>query len=148
MSRGMGGYVARVELDGLVNSGQNGFDPNVESQMALSYEFIPVGPGSLEIAPPTECQEQLTGGSAYPLMDGATDLVFTQDAMFYKVKASMEEAQTFYRARMSEKGWTLTDDTGSETVSIATLEFNKGGEIVVVNVATEADGVSVTVAKK
>jgi hypothetical protein len=143
-----GGYVARVELDGLVNSGQNGFDPNVESQMTLSYTFIPVASGSLEISAPAECQEQLTGGGPYPLMDDATDLVFTQDAMYYKVNVPIEEALTFYRARMIEKGWSLTNDTGNEAVSLATLEFNKGSETVLVNVASEAEGVSVTVNKK
>ena len=143
-----GGYIARVEIDGLVNSGQNGFDPNVESQIALSYTFIPVQDGSLDITPPAECQEQLTGGNAYPLMDGAADLVFAQDALFYNVNASLDDALAFYRARMIEKGWTLTNDNSSDTASTATLEFSKGSESVLVSIVAQGENVSVTINKK
>ena len=143
-----GGYIVRIEMNGTVNTAENGFDLNTETQVSLNYTFIPVEDGSLNIVPPAECAEQLAGGSDYPVMDGASGLVSMQDTVFYTVNASLDEVLNFYRTKMAEDGWTLTNDVGGGTVSFATLEFSKDVESVEVNAITTGDGISVTITKK
>jgi len=143
-----GGYAARVEIDGKVNTGQNGFDPNIESQMNLTYTFIPVKNGSIKIEAPTECQDQLSGNGTFPQMKDATGLVYTQKGLYYEVNVTRDEALNFYRARMIEKGWSLTNDSDGASNTITTLEFTKGSENVAITVEIKGEGVSVAVVKK
>ena len=143
-----GGYIVRIEMNGTVNTAENDFDPNTETQVSLNYTFIPVEDGTLLITPPAECEEQLSGGSEYPVMEGASELFSMQDTMFYTVNASLEEVLDFYRTAMSEDGWTLSNEMGGGSVSFATLEFTKDGESVEVNAITTGEAVSVTVMKK
>jgi len=143
-----GGYIVRFEMSGTVNTPENEFDPNTETQVAMDYTFIPFEDGSLVISPPTECADQLAGGSNYPVMDGASDLTSMQDMVFYTVDASLEEVQDFYRTKMVEEGWTLTKDVGGGTISFATLEFPKDGVTVEVGAVTTGDGVAVNITKK
>ena len=143
-----GGYVARVEIKGTVNTGQNGFDPTIESEISLNYTFVPVEDGSLEIAPPAECEQQLAGGGTFPLMDGATDLVSTTDVVYYNVEASLDEVSNFYRTRMVEDGWAITNDNSGESASAATMEFSQGDRIVVVDAIVQGGKVIVTLQGK
>lgn len=82
------------------------------------------------------------------MIDGATDLVYAQDELFYNVNASIDEALNFYHARMIEKGWSLTNESRIETTSTATLEFSKGNAGVVVGIVAQGESVSVTINKK
>lgn len=143
-----GGYIVRIEFVGTSKTGEMDFDPDAETQMSMSYTFIPVEDGSLVITPPDACAEQLAGGSKYPVMDGASDLISMGDTVFYTVNASLEEVQNFYRTKMVEDGWTLVDDVGGGSISFATLEFSKDGEAVEVSAITTGEGVSVTITKK
>lgn len=143
-----GGYIARVELTGKLNSGQNGFNPNVESQITLNYTFVPVKGGTLEIAAPAECEDQLAGGGAYPLMDGAAGLVSTPNMLYYTVDAPLDEALNFYRTRMAEDGWTIKSDTGGNSDAFANIEFVKGNEGVAVNFMAQGERLTITLQPK
>lgn len=143
-----GNYIVRIEMNGTVNTAENGFDPNTEAQVSLNYTFIPVEDGSLNIVPPTECADQLAGSSDYPVMDGASGLISMEDTVFYTVEASLDEVLDFYRTTMPEDGWEMAKDVGGSNISFATLEFTKDGESVEVNAITTGDSVSVTVTKK
>ena len=143
-----GGYIVRIEMNGTVNTEENGFDPNTEAQVSLNYTFIPVEDGSLNIVPPAECADQLAGSSDYPVMDGASGLVSMEETVFYTVETSLDEVLDFYRTTMPEDGWEMTKDVGGSNISFATLEFTKNGESVEVNAITTGDSVSVTVTKK
>jgi len=143
-----GGYIVRIEMNGKVNIAENDFDPNTETQVSLNYTFVPVEDGTMNITPPAECEEQLSGGSQYPVMEGAEGLVSMQDVVFYSVDATLEDVLNFYRIEMVDQGWTLSNDGSSSTLSFATLEFTRDGETVEVNAITSIDSVSVTVTKK
>lgn len=143
-----GGYIAKIKMNGTVNTAENGFDPNTEAQVNLNYTFFPIEDGSLVISPPAECADQLASSSDYPVMDGASGLVSMEGVVFYTVEASLDEVLDFYRTTMPEDGWELTKDVGGSNISFATLEFTKDGESVEVNAITTGDSVSVTVTKK
>jgi len=142
------GYLVRIEMMGTIMTAENEFDPNTETQFTMSYTYIPVEDGSLNIAPLPECADQLAGSGAYPVMEGGSELVSIEDMFFYTVAAPLEDVLDFYRTAMVEEGWTLSKDVGGGSVSFATLEFTKDGETVEVSAITSGDEVSVTITKK
>ncbi len=144
-----GGYIVRIEMEGTDQGEESfGFDPNAETQVRVSYTFIPVDDGSLVITPPAGCADQLAGANDYPVIDGASDPISMGSSLFYTVNTSLEEVLNFYRTEMVADGWTLTKDVGGGSISFATLEFTKDGETVEVGAIQNGDEVAVTVEKK
>ena len=143
-----GGYIVRVEMTGTVNTAENGFDPNTEAQVTLTYTFIPVENGALVVSPPTECADQLSGTSEYPVIDGASELISFENSFFYTYTGSLEDVTDFYRTKMVEDGWTLTNESGGANISFATLSFSRDYESIDVKAIQNGDEVSVTIEKK
>ena len=143
-----GGYIVRVELTGTVKTATLDFDPNTDVQLDLNYTLIPVTDGSINIVPPSECAEQLSGDSKYPVMDGAEGLIVMGDTVFYTVNASLGDVAEFYKTEMPADGWTLANEMGAENISFFTLEFTKDSEAVDVDAITTGEGVAVTITKK
>ena len=55
-----GGYIVRVEMSGTgVGDEAFGMDPSAEATLDLTYTFTPVEAGSLSIAAPAECADQV-----------------------------------------------------------------------------------------
>ena len=143
-----GGHIVRLEMSGIANTEENGFDPNTETQVFLQYTFIPVENGSLVISPPADCADQVSGISEYPVMDGASEISAIQGMVFYTVDNTMQEVLNFYKGEMEEQGYELTQENGGSDISLATLEFTKDGTTVQVTAIQNGDTVSVTVNEK
>jgi hypothetical protein len=132
-----GGFITLYETQGREEKATApGFDPNQFADITITYNFIPVEDGSLNIAIPAGCDNQAGLAGEFPVMDGATELSTSPGQVSYKIEKPRSEVADFYRAEMPKRGWTLT--TEGTLIGIS-LVFTKDGKDVEVTVASNSD---------
>jgi hypothetical protein len=137
------GYVVRLVADGEGSIGAlEGEVPEAtDGNVHIVYDVLDVNQ-PIAIDPPDECEES---GAAYPVMEGATELVTIPGVTSYKVAASTGDVVAFYDAAMEARGYTRGDDDVS-TEQMALLQYvREDGNSVTLIVKPDGDVVSVLV---
>lgn len=131
-----GGYMVRLILDGsgqlsaLTDSPEGGTG-TVHLQMDLSDVNQP-----LTVEPPEGCDAT---DSAYPMLDGATNLISMAGFTNYQVSGvSVADAAAFYQTEMVAAGYTADEDSTFITDTSAILSFAKDGKNVTVTISEDA----------
>lgn len=131
-----GGYMVRLILDGsgqlsaLTDSPEGGTG-TLHLQMDLSDVNQP-----LTVEPPEGCDAT---DSAYPMLDGATNLISMAGFTSYQVSGvSVADAAAFYQTEMVAAGYTADEDSTFITDTSAILSFAKDGKNVTVTISEDA----------
>lgn len=131
-----GGYMVRLILEGsgqvsaLTDSPEGGTG-TVHMQMDL---FDVNQPLTVEV--PEGCN---TADSAYPMLDGATNLISMAGFTNYQVSGvSVADAAAFYQTEMVAAGYTADEDSTFITDTSAVLSFAKDGKNVTVTISEDA----------
>jgi hypothetical protein len=135
------GYVVRLVADGVGSAGALAGESTetADGSVHIVYDVFDVNQ-PIDIEPPAECE---VGSAAYPVMEGATELVTIPGGVIYKVAGSMVDVVSFYDTAMEARGFARSDDTVS-TEEMALLEYvHSDGSVV--TLVLKSDGAIVSV---
>lgn len=142
-----GGYMVRLILDG---SGQlSALDDSPEESSGtihLQTDLFDVNQ-PLTVEPPEGCD---AASSAYPMLEGATNLVSMAGFVNYQVSAvSLADAVAFYQTEMIAAGYTANKDSTFVSDSSAILSFGKDGKEITVTITedTATGGLNILIAE-
>lgn len=105
----------------------------IEGDVFYQLDFTPTSE-SFDIQPPEDCATTVED-AAWPTLSDAGNITVTGPLYTYSTDFSLEEIIAFYKTEMANLGYTLTEELVYPT--IASLNFESGGKMVVVNMGPD-----------
>lgn len=133
-----GGYVVGLVIDGRGKNTLGNENTNIEGDVHYEINYFDQNK-SVEIIPPAACMQGDTGGGvapgAFPVPDGATDLITLPGITSFSSAQTPEELSQYYKTEMLAAGWTMGDEIN--VTGLITLTFTKDGKTATVTITAD-----------
>lgn len=134
-----GGYVVKYVLTSKGKSDY--FGEGIEGTLTEDYELSGVG-APVDIQLPADCPPGLVDA---PRLADASDVVSDLGLLTYATASTTKAAAAFYQKQLPKLGWKATGIPSVDDTS-ASLQFEKDGETILVNITADNDTTKVQVA--
>ncbi len=128
-----GNYVVRMVIDatGKIDLLDKGGDENGDLHIEMNLLDIDE---PIEIVMPAACEAGAAGGSAFPVMDDATETATFGGMTSYKTAAATEDVLAFYDDALVADGWVKDESSSFISGGTALVSYTRDGETLTLSI--------------